>query len=314
MNPPDATPPPLTVPEILQRLEKFPTGKLPTDVLAAAVARREEITPELLRVVAEVVEQPEVVMQREGYWLHMFAIFLLAEFREPAAYPLLVRFTRLPEAQLYDLLGDSVTEDLPRLLAAVQDGDVRPIQGLVEDRAVYSFARWSALRALCVLVVTGERTRDEVVGYLQSLLRGKLEREPSAVWDGVVDCAVALHPGELLPELKRAYEEELADECHRSWEEVEDEAARSPADVLAELPNEERPFTTTLNEMSTWHCFRPDSEWRLNPKLDLSEPEPPGYDYDLPPLPYVAPAKVGRNDPCPCGSGKKFKKCCLDKA
>ncbi len=24
-------------------------------------------------------------------------------------------------------------------------------------------------------------------------------------------------------------------------------------------------------------------------------------------------AKVGKNDPCPCGSGKKFKKCCLDK-
>jgi len=24
--------------------------------------------------------------------------------------------------------------------------------------------------------------------------------------------------------------------------------------------------------------------------------------------------KVGRNDPCPCGSGKKFKRCCLDRA
>jgi uncharacterized protein YecA (UPF0149 family) len=22
-------------------------------------------------------------------------------------------------------------------------------------------------------------------------------------------------------------------------------------------------------------------------------------------------SKAGRNDPCPCGSGKKFKKCCL---
>ncbi|MFZ1404770.1 MAG: SEC-C metal-binding domain-containing protein, partial [Anaerolineae bacterium] len=22
---------------------------------------------------------------------------------------------------------------------------------------------------------------------------------------------------------------------------------------------------------------------------------------------------VGRNDPCPCGSGKKYKKCCLKK-
>ena len=24
-------------------------------------------------------------------------------------------------------------------------------------------------------------------------------------------------------------------------------------------------------------------------------------------------AKVGRNDPCPCGSGKKYKRCCLEK-
>ncbi|MDD5604257.1 MAG: SEC-C metal-binding domain-containing protein, partial [Eubacteriales bacterium] len=24
----------------------------------------------------------------------------------------------------------------------------------------------------------------------------------------------------------------------------------------------------------------------------------------------VKNAKVGRNDPCPCGSGKKYKKCC----
>jgi uncharacterized protein YecA (UPF0149 family) len=24
--------------------------------------------------------------------------------------------------------------------------------------------------------------------------------------------------------------------------------------------------------------------------------------------------KIGRNDPCPCGSGKKYKKCCLNAA
>jgi SWIM/SEC-C metal-binding protein len=28
--------------------------------------------------------------------------------------------------------------------------------------------------------------------------------------------------------------------------------------------------------------------------------------------PALAGPKVGRNDPCPCGSGKKFKKCCAD--
>jgi uncharacterized protein YecA (UPF0149 family) len=25
---------------------------------------------------------------------------------------------------------------------------------------------------------------------------------------------------------------------------------------------------------------------------------------------HRAGSKVGRNDPCPCGSGKKYKKCC----
>jgi SWIM/SEC-C metal-binding protein len=29
-----------------------------------------------------------------------------------------------------------------------------------------------------------------------------------------------------------------------------------------------------------------------------------------PPEPYRAKETTGRNDPCPCGSGKKFKKCC----
>jgi len=24
-------------------------------------------------------------------------------------------------------------------------------------------------------------------------------------------------------------------------------------------------------------------------------------------------SKIGRNDPCPCGSGKKYKKCCVNK-
>lgn len=32
---------------------------------------------------------------------------------------------------------------------------------------------------------------------------------------------------------------------------------------------------------------------------------------DLNDLPSVSSSKVGRNDPCPCGSGKKYKKCCV---
>lgn len=34
---------------------------------------------------------------------------------------------------------------------------------------------------------------------------------------------------------------------------------------------------------------------------------------DAKPQIYHAPPQVGRNELCPCGSGKKFKKCCIDK-
>ncbi|MCM8760350.1 MAG: SEC-C metal-binding domain-containing protein [Candidatus Omnitrophica bacterium] len=33
-------------------------------------------------------------------------------------------------------------------------------------------------------------------------------------------------------------------------------------------------------------------------------------EYYAKPVPYIAGKKIGRNDPCPCGSGKKYKKCC----
>jgi hypothetical protein len=46
----------------------------------------------------------------------------------------------------------------------------------------------------------------------------------------------------------------------------------------------------------------------------LTEPEDDAPElYGEPPalsLPHIAPPKFGRNDPCPCGSGKKYKKCC----
>jgi preprotein translocase subunit SecA len=48
-------------------------------------------------------------------------------------------------------------------------------------------------------------------------------------------------------------------------------------------------------EIGTWAAFRDE------------EPASPAF---VPVLPVRTTPKVGRNDPCPCGSGKKYKKCC----
>lgn len=48
-----------------------------------------------------------------------------------------------------------------------------------------------------------------------------------------------------------------------------------------------------------------------SPDEDYSD-FPSEYDWS-PQQPIINENKTGRNDPCPCGSGKKYKKCCLDK-
>lgn len=49
-------------------------------------------------------------------------------------------------------------------------------------------------------------------------------------------------------------------------------------------------------------------EYMLNPKAFSSQPRMGNSDSIT--VAYESP-KIGRNEPCPCGSGKKYKKCCM---
>ena len=52
--------------------------------------------------------------------------------------------------------------------------------------------------------------------------------------------------------------------------------------------------------------------WKFTIGLEPDEPEDI-TDLEIllnPPKTIVVEEKIGRNDPCPCNSGKKYKKCC----
>lgn len=52
--------------------------------------------------------------------------------------------------------------------------------------------------------------------------------------------------------------------------------------------------------------------WKYTIALEAEKPEDTADLERLlnPQQPVTAEKKVGRNEPCPCGSGKKYKKCC----
>lgn len=90
------------------------------------------------------------------------------------------------------------------------------------------------------------------------------------------------------------------------FEEIVEAASRT--DDLVAFVGKERlaPFSDTIGVLSTWYGF--SEEYLREKEKAEREPALPVQ----PPHIVTNPLRnVGRNDPCPCGSGKKFKKCCL---
>ena len=76
--------------EILRQIERS-TGRFARAAVEAAVAREAEITPELLGILESTVKRANEIDAEGDYMAHLYGMFLLAQFREPRAYPLLTR-------------------------------------------------------------------------------------------------------------------------------------------------------------------------------------------------------------------------------
>ena len=175
----------MTIPEILKELELY-TGQFPKKAMQAAIEQRQAIIPELLRALERAAENPVKFAEQKDYMLHLFAMYLLAQFREKRAYRPIVKIFSAPGETPFDLAGDTVTERLKRILGAVWDGDPGPLQGLVEDDNANEYVRNAALYAFIVLVDSGQMSREAVVAYYRSLFQGKLKRAYSYTWTGLV--------------------------------------------------------------------------------------------------------------------------------
>lgn len=83
----------------------------------------------------------------------------------------------------------------------------------------------------------------------------------------------------------------------------------------AKLGTEKNPAAVhvkTKKRMKEVAAIFEKNNWKYTIELDRDKPEDVN-DLELllnPPKTVIAEKKVGRNEPCPCGSGKKYKKCC----
>jgi hypothetical protein len=291
----------MTADEIIQALTTF-TPVFPRQALSEAALHREEIIPRLLDSLDYMDENLKTIMADEhcGYNLHFYAIFLLAQFREQRVFPRLVGFLHKTEDELDFIIGDVITEDYNAILCSTYNGDIRPLQEVIENNTCYEFARVAAVEAYAYIVRDGHISRDSMIDYFRHVIR-TLKEDDSEGATAMVNAVVDEHIFELMPEVKDLYDMDLVDTFVCG---AYDSFVNSIFSYTYDKIDKKIHIDDVVAELEKWACY--NSEKPPEPKPVIPPPAPPAPE-------IKAKKKIGRNDPCPCGSGKKYKKCCLPK-
>jgi hypothetical protein len=249
-----------------------------------------------------------------------FVIYLLADRGEKQAFRALCSFIR-DAAVTEAILGDGVTEDLAPILIAMFDGSVQALKAVIEDTNADEFVRAEALQAMAYLTRTGHLTEVEMRAYLRHLFGEMEPRGACYVWAGWLDAVSLLGYDDLAAQAEELCRQEFVERSIMNVNNFREDLRRTLGDPERMAGFEYRriaPYADAIGSLSKWHSFSDQSKADQARRALGSEDDEASADLDasLPrfnfPPPRLNPLRhVGRNDPCPCGSGKKFKKCCL---
>jgi hypothetical protein len=285
------------------------SGEPPLDSLSTAADRWSELAEPLLRAIAEAGETDSP----EADSLTCWAIYLAGHKRDPRALPLLCTLAAKGD-RLEEIIGDGTTMDFPAILIRCYGGDPGPLRRLIETESADEFLRAGALTALTFLVLENRIARDEGSEYMRWLYEHMEPKGVSFVWSEWAIAVAALGLADLMPCVENAYRAGWADEGYVELEELRRDLAslEAGADPFLVLDDSLRLRIDEMDDLLTFV-----SDWRWEPPVEGYDPawleEQLGGRATSSGETYHNPYRnVGRNDPCPCGSGKKFKKCCLD--
>jgi hypothetical protein len=281
-------------------------GRLPRDSMAWALQHWDVAGPRFLALIEAAADG------RELSWVEQQALFLVvhlcAERCETAAFAPIVRYLGQPESA--DILDDAATETLSGVLISTYDGQLNLLEGLIESPAVDEFVRSAAMQVIAYLTHTGALTEAHTRAYLVRLRAEMQPQDESYIWAEWAIAAANLGYGDLRGDVEALLDKGFINPKIMDASDFERMARGKEVDAA--------PFTDAIGRFSKWYAFTPKfrednarrhAEMAAQSRLEEAEEGP----WSEPGAPLINPYRdVGRNDPCPCGSGKKFKKCCLE--
>jgi hypothetical protein len=206
-----------------------------------------------------------------GGWGPIHAMHLLWALKSLRALPFFEKLL------VPDHNSDWITEDMPSILAAHGPGAMESLERIASNREATSYNRNAAVRALCPIATRHPECKPEVVGFLRGFFDGAAQEDHEFLCL-ICDDLAGLRDPDAMADLREAKEKGLFEESPFAWESMEETYAGKGV-----------PPTISHDDTDPMRYFSADSH------------QEPVRRYDPQP---------GRNQPCPCGSGKKYKKCC----
>ena len=307
--------------------------------------------PRLIETIDNAMFYIEAGEARDGE-AHVFALYLLTEFRAREAWPAIRRVLLLPDEAASFVFGSAAFDDFDRILAVFAAGHIEILDELLSHPDLDPFVRIEVMESFFFLVRDGHMTRDEAVGRLHGLLRAAIADVDCQTATEVVQELVRYSPHEALDEIRSAYDNDLIDPEQIEWSEVEESIAEGQAGFEMRLGDlDPTGIQDTVDELEAWALSRDEPEdlddeyeegeervidlqyqsaWRMVMSLlkrrfdriygiePIKGIDPIYLDALTPDEPeefeggtiFKTERRVGRNETCPCGSGKKYKKCC----
>ena len=278
--------------------------KLPDFAVGMCVLRIEESAPKLRAVLQRAANGEE--LSNDESRLLLRGLHILGGARDREACQPLLRLLRRPFRELDDLRGDAVTESLASIVTGMFDDDVDALFALIVDGSVDGFIRDALFGAATFLAWERRIQRDRFRELLVRFYEERPAEDGDQAWAGWLLAIALLGLRELVPLVDSAFREERIPEQWIDRSEFDDELAeaeRAPDDI----------DRFTQNNLGYIEDVLVSLDWARGTEdvFDEDGEEAPWTDF-VPNEPVRNPWRhVGRNDPCPCGSGKKAKKCCL---
>jgi hypothetical protein len=234
----------------------------------------------------------------------LFGLFFLAEWKDTTAFKKIGDILHILGEDDSSWLGDIATENLPHVLYQLFDDNNALLKQFLYDTEINTFTRISYAQIAIQKYLDHSIPLDSLLTMMRQFETIPEEDLDYEFISFICDMMTKAHICEYMPDVKKWIEKgmvdrrlvgEYADHLDLLYDYRDDVIIRTDYSLKKEAGywfKFEHPETPVVSD-----AYKDIDEDFLVQKMLKEEASP--YKH------------TGRNDPCPCGSGKKFKKCCL---